>query len=453
MNRIAAFLFFFILVSFSSTAQQTQPTKQPNPQTPTQPANQPAVQPSSPSTTQQPDSINKPVAEVTHIDSTLRIINLNPYFTLHVDSILNYDLDINRTTDNYFWYIRNSPVGVRINKNTGELYFKADKSYFKSGKLKYDQEYKVLVGVQNLSDPSERVDTSIIVVFYSTEINQSRVKPTVSGTLFVEEGDSVRFKIQCENGTFPIEQITLNTNIPISNYKNIRNCDDEFLWMVPFDFIRDDDTAQQKKLDIQFIGSDKFFNKDTATVTIIVKPGINYPLRNQEHQKVTEELNKYVADLKLTFYAISKSVKSNKSTRTGFDITSSSTALAGTVLSTSATSTGTQNIGKVLPSVGLTLVPVKEAVAPSKIQEQNTATQVRSIAKKLEYLGSENALVGDRDPDVLAKTKKMQDELKQARIQLVDLPIVEFDTRYTKEDAEKYFKDPKVNKKYKLKVN
>jgi hypothetical protein len=47
----------------------------------------------------------------------------------------------------------------------------------------------------------------------------------------------------------------------------------------------------------------------------------------------------------------------------------------------------------------------------------------------------------------------MQDEMKQARLQLVDLPIVEFDTRYTKEDAEKYFRDPKVNKKYKLKVN
>jgi hypothetical protein len=426
MIRITVVFVLLLFVSITSFAQHTQPT----------------------------DTLVKPpFQEPVNIDSTLRIINLNPYFTLHVDSTLNYDLDINRSTDNYFWYLRNSPVGVRINKNTGELYFKADKSYFKSGKLKYDLEYKVRVGVQNLLNPDEKVDTSIIVVFYSTEINASRVKPSVVGILNVEEGDSVRFKIQCENGSFPIEQITINTNIPISNYTAVRKCDDEFLWMVPFDFIRDNDTARQKNLNIQFISADKFFNKDTATVRIIIKPGINYPLRNEEHKRVTQELDKYVADLKLTFYAISKSVKSNKSTRTGFDISSSTTALAGTVLSTSATGDGAKNVGKVLPSVGLTLVPVKEAVAPSKIQEQNTATQVRSIAKRLEYLSSENALIGERDPDVLAKTKKMQDEMKQARLQLVDLPIVEFDTRYTKEDAEKYFRDPKVNKKYKLKVN
>jgi hypothetical protein len=98
-------------------------------------------------------------------------------------------------------------------------------------------------------------------------------------------------------------------------------------------------------------------------------------------------------------------------------------------------------------------VPVKEAVAPNKVQEQNTATQVRSVAKRLEYLTSESALVGDRDPNVLVKTKKMQDELKQARTQLADLPLVEFDERFTPEDAEKYFRDPKVNKRYKLKLN
>lgn len=401
-----------------------------------------------------PDTSVKIITELPlNPDSTLRITNLNPYFTLHVDSTLNYDLDINRTTDNYYWYLRNSPVGIKIDRNTGDLFFKADKSYFKSGKLKYDQEYKVLVGVQNLLNPAEKVDTSIIVVFYSTEINPSRIKPTVAGTLQVEEGDSIRFKIQCENGSFPVEQITMNTNIPISNYKTIHNCDDEFAWMIPFDFIRDDDTAKSKTLNIQFVSADKFFNKDTANVKIIVRPGINYPIRNLEHKRVTDELEKYVSNLKLTFYVISKSVKSNKSTRTGFDITSSTTALAGTVISTTANSTSTQNVGKVLPSVGLTLVPVKEAVAPNKIQEQNTATQVRSIAKRLEYLASENALIGDRDPDVLNKTKRMQDEMKQARLQLVDLPLVEFDERFSPEDAEKYFRDPKVNKKYKLKVN
>ena len=415
--------FCFLLITFSTTAQQTEPV----------------------------DTL-KSVPEV-YADSTLRIINLNPYFTLHVDSTLNYDLDINRTGDNYFWYLRNSPNGVRIDKNNGALYFKADRSFFKSGKLKYDEEYKVQVGVQNLQNPSDRVDTSFNIVFYSTEINASRVKPTVSGTLFVEEGDSVRFKVQCENGSFPVEQITLSTNIPISNYKPIRSCDDEFNWMVPFDFIRDDDTAKQKTLNIQFISADKFYNKDTATVKIVVRPGINYPVRNIEHKRVSDELKTYVLSLKLTFYVISKSVKSNKSTRTGFDITGSTTALAGTVISTSASSDATKNVGKILPSVGLTLVPVKEAVAPNKIQEQNTATQVRSMAKRLEYLVSENTLISERDPDVLAKTKRMQDEMRQARVQLAELPLVEFDERFTPEAAEKYFRDPKVNKKYKLKVN
>jgi hypothetical protein len=62
-------------------------------------------------------------------------------------------------------------------------------------------------------------------------------------------------------------------------------------------------------------------------------------------------------------------------------------------------------------------------------------------------------LVGDKDPDILQKTKKLREELKQAQLQLVDLPLVEFDPRFSNEDAEKYFNNPKVNKKYKLKVN
>jgi len=47
----------------------------------------------------------------------------------------------------------------------------------------------------------------------------------------------------------------------------------------------------------------------------------------------------------------------------------------------------------------------------------------------------------------------LREELKQAQLQLVDLPLVEFDPRFSQEDAEKYFNNPKVNKKYKLKVN
>jgi hypothetical protein len=272
-----------------------------------------AQQPETPA----PDTLNKNVPEV-FADSSLRIINLNPYFTLHVDSTLNYDIDINRSTDNYFWYLRNSPVGMQIDRSNGHLFFKADKSFFKSGKLKYDQEYKVQLGVQNLQNPTERVDTSFHNRFLQHRNKCQPGKTHGDRNPFVEEGDSIRFKIQCENGSFPVEQITLNTNIPISNYKPIHNCDDEFAWMVPFDFIRDDDTTKQKKLDIQFISADKFFNKDTSVVKIVVKPGINYPIRNVEHKRVSEELQKYVLSLKLTFYVISKSVKTNKSTRNRF---------------------------------------------------------------------------------------------------------------------------------------
>jgi hypothetical protein len=139
--------------------------------------------------------------------------------------------------------------------------------------------------------------------------------------------------------------------------------------------------------------------------------------------------------------------------RVSFDITASTTALAGTILTTTSDNPNTQDIGKILPAVGLTLVPVKEAVAPNKIQEQNTASQIRTTIKRLEYMLSENSLIGDRDPDILNKTRKLREELKQARLQLVDLPMVEVDEKITQEGADKYFNDPKVNKKYKLKVN
>src|SRR5438874_13398476 len=79
-------------------------------------------------------------------DSLLRITNLNPYITLHVDSTLAYKFDLNRPDSaRYFWYLRNSPVGLKINKDNGTLTFKADKSFFLSGKLRYDQKYNVLV--------------------------------------------------------------------------------------------------------------------------------------------------------------------------------------------------------------------------------------------------------------------------------------------------------------------
>ena len=129
-------------------------------------------------------------------DSTLRIINLNPTFSLHVDSSLSYQLAINKDETKYYWYLKNSPVGLKINKDNGLLTFKADKSFFLSGKLKYDVEYPVRIGVQNLSDPKDKVDTSFTLAFYNTDIIQPKVKPTVAGTLIVDEGDMVSFKVQ-----------------------------------------------------------------------------------------------------------------------------------------------------------------------------------------------------------------------------------------------------------------
>ena len=59
------------------------------------------------------DTISVPVTD-TIIDSipvvtdtVLRIKNLNPYFTLHVDSTLNYKLEINKPSSGYYWFLRN----------------------------------------------------------------------------------------------------------------------------------------------------------------------------------------------------------------------------------------------------------------------------------------------------------------------------------------------------------
>lgn len=393
------------------------------------------------------------ISEVVNLDSVLRITNLNPFFTIHVDSILNYELNINKDAKQYYWYLKKAPVGLKIDKSTGTVYFKAEKTYFLSGRLKYDLPYKVEFGVQNLKDPNDKVDTSLNILFYSTEINLSKVKPAVMGTLSVEEGDTVRFRVQCEGGTFPIEQMNFNSNIPISIVKQINKCEDEFVWMVPFDFIKDNDTSRQKILSLEFIGYDKFFNKDTAFVKIAVKPGINYPQRNLEHKMVSQELRSYIQNLKLTFYVVSKNIKTTKTTRTAFDITGSTTALAGTVLTSTGSTESAKSFGKILPSIGLTLVPVKEAVSPNRIQEQNTASQIRTITKRLDYLLSDNQIIGTRDVDVIQKTKKLNEELKQARLQFIDLPMVEFDDRVDQNLAEKYFNDPKVIRKYKLKVN
>lgn len=384
-----------------------------------------------------------------HQDSSLRIMDLNPYFTLHVDSTLNYQLQINKDPRNYFWYLKNSPVGLRINKETGLISFKADKSYFLSGKLKYDYNYKVLIGVQNLNDPTERIDTSFTIVFYNTEIIPSQVKPTVSSSVTIEEGETASFKVFCENGSFPIENIMTLTSVPIARYSLVQQCGDEFTWTPSFDVVKESDPGKEKVIMLYFIGSTKFQIKDTATVKLIVKDALNYPLITEEYRQVNRNIERYVLQLKYSFLQLDKRLKKTKNYRTTFDLTSATTSLTGTVMAT-AKDEDTQKKGKILPSVGLALVPIKEASVPNKPVDQNQAALIRTSIKRLEYMVQDNQLIGEKDPDIAKKTNKLRDELKQVQVQLIEVPI-EITNNMSEEELNRYFNSPRVNKKYRLK--
>ncbi len=381
-------------------------------------------------------------------DTALRIKNLNPYFAIHVDSTLRYQLAINKNIENYYWFLKNAPVGLKINKDNGLLTFKVEKSYFLSGKLKYDKEYKVDLSVQNLDFPEDKVDTSFRLMFYSTEIIPSKLKPTVTEVMNVDEGDTVSFKIQCDDGSFPIENITYISNYPIKSSTKVNKCGDDFTWAVPFDFIKTGEKEKLKQVKIYFIGATKFHTNDTTIIQINVKENINYPQQVQEFEMLRSEIALYITSLKSSFRVVDKKIKKTKGTRTVFDLASASTALGGTIFS-SMPETKDQSIGKILPSVGVALVPVKEATAPNSSYEQNTASQIRSSIKRLEYLMSQNKLVGDRDPDILIKFRKLGDELKQTQVQLIDIPLAE--EAPNDKELDKYFNSEKVNKKYKLK--
>ena len=387
--------------------------------------------------------------QIPDVDTVLRIRNLNPYFTLHVDSSLSYKLDINKEQSNYYWYLKNSPLGLRINKDNGLLTFKAEKAYFLSGKLKYDVEYKVQLGVQSLNKASEKTDTFFTIVFFNTEIIPSKIRPSVSSPVTVDEGDTIRFQLSCENGNFPIEMINFESSIPIKSLNSISKCGDEFAWWIPYDFVKDNDSGKVKIFKMLFIGTDKFRNRDTALVRMIVRDAINYPLKKQEYEKVVSDYNKYIQQLKFTFRTLDKKIRKTRSSRIAFDMTSSSTALAGTILSTS-TNDSQKSICRVLPAVGVTLVPVKEAVSPNKVNDQNSVSMVRTSIRRLEYILSENGLIGEKDPDIILKTTKLKTDLKQIQLQLIDVPLEEIQDVDSK-DANKYFDDPKVNKKYRSK--
>ncbi len=381
-------------------------------------------------------------------DTPLRIKNLNPFITLHVDSVLSYKLLINKDESKYYWFLKNSPLGLKINKDNGVLSFKPDRSYFLSGKLKYDVEYSVKLGVQSLSDPNDRVDTSFTLIFYNTEVLQPKIKFTVSNTLYVDEGQTVSFDVLCESGNFPIESILFSSSVPIYNYKLVKHCDEQFSWAVPYDFVNEAEGKQRTVL-LTFIGSTRLQVRDTGTVKIVVNDALNYPRAIQEHRAVDSTIRDYVLRLQFVFFQLDRKVKRTKGARTGFDLTAASSALTGTILNTSSNKSS-QNTGKVLPSVGVALTPIKEATSPNKSVEQNQATIIRAAIKRLMYMRNDNMLIGEKDPDIAKKTNKLREELKQVQVQLVDVPT-EMATTMSEKELNNYFNSPKVNRKYRLK--
>lgn len=381
-------------------------------------------------------------------DTLLRIKNLVPNFTLHVDSVLQYQFLINKQSSQYYWILENAPAGLRLDKDNGLLTMKAHKSYFLSGKLKYDHEYKVSMRVQNLDDPSDKLDTAFSILFFNTEIIPSILKPSVTEMLTVDEGDTVSFTIQCINGSFPIEEISYTSNFPLSPLSQVFKCGDEFRWAVPFDFVRDEHKDGSRKLELSFIGINRFRQADTATIWFIVNDNINFPVQVVAFENLRKETSNYILQLKSSFREVDRKIKKTRKTRTAFDLTSASTALGGTIFS-SLPNESQKTTGKILPSVGVALVPVKEATAPNNNFDQNTAALIRNNIKRLEYLLAENQLTGPRDPNILEKTNRLKEELKQVQIQLIDIPIGS-DVKDSRE-LDEYFNNPKVNKKYRLK--
>ncbi|MBD0294226.1 MAG: hypothetical protein ICV84_03350, partial [Flavisolibacter sp.] len=111
---------------------------------------------------------------------------------------------------------------------------------------------------------------------------------------------------------------------------------------------------------------------------------------------------------------------------------------------------GNDKMGKIMPSVGLALVPIKEATAPNRVVDQNQAALIRTSIKRLEYVLRDNQIVGTKDPEITRKLNKLKDELRQIQIQLIDVPL-ELTNNLSEEELNQYFNSPKVNKKYRLK--
>lgn len=383
------------------------------------------------------------------LDSNLRITNINPFFSLHVDSAFSYQLSINKETAKYYWYLKSAPVGIKINEKTGMLSYKPSKSLFLSGKLKYDMEYPVLLGVKNLNNPVENVDTSFKIVFYNTEIIVPRIKPTVNDIITIDEGETLTFKLLCEEGNFSIEHILFRSSVAVPGASLVQNCNDEFIWTPSYSFVKDTDSGKVKSVLLYFIGTTRYKINDTAIVKVIVRNALDYNLARIDYDQSVTECRNYILTLKYAFLQLDKKIKKTRKARTSFDLASASTTLAGTILNTSTKETA-KTTGKILPGVGVALVPVKEASAPNKTVDQNQASVLRTSIKRLEYFLFENKLIGDFDATINAKTQKIKDELRQIRMQLIDIPIDET-INLSEKELNEYFNNPKVNKKYRLK--
>jgi hypothetical protein len=262
----------------------------------------------------------------------------------------------------------------------------------------------------------------------------------------MDEGDTISFKLQCETGTYPIEGINFYSSFPIKTHSNIQHCDDNFTWSPPYDFVKETDSAKQKLLLLYFVGTNKIFMRDTATIRIYVKDALNYPYMVEEYNLSEKNIRTYILRLKYAFFQLDRKVKKTKNTRTDFDMTTATTALGGTI----ATTANATTTGAILPSFGVALVPVKETVAPPLTAEQNQAGLVRSSIKRLEYTMRDNGLVGEKDIDITRKINNLKTELKQTQVQLIDVPLEETSSM-TEEQLNAYFDNPKVNKKYMLK--
>ncbi|MGE9312138.1 hypothetical protein ACLOAU_10840 [Niabella sp. CJ426] len=403
-----------------------------------------------------PDSIVlKPIHEIPHIfssDTALRITNFSPFFSMHVDSSLNYKFQINKDPRKYYWYLKNAPAGFKIDKDNGILSFRSNKSLFLSGRLKYDREYPISFGVQSLSNPGDRLDTTLNVIFYSTDVVYPKIKPSVVSPVTINEGDRLSFNVLCENGNFPIEKILMSSDISIGNFKLPKTCDDNFEWVPGYDFVNEKDAKGERIVNLEFIGTTNFNFADTARVKVLVKDGLNYDIATKEYNDALRLMKIWILRYKYTFYQLDKKIKKTKGWRSGFDITTASTTLTGTVLATTADKEDTkkQNTGKILPSIGVVAMPVKEAAAPQKTTEQNQATLLRVNIKRLDYMMTETQLLGTRDPLIREKTETLKKELRQSQDQLREVPT-EMSERFSEKQLNEYFDNPRVQKKYRFK--